>query len=108
MNTGTKIRTIARIVASLNTAVYAVSAAVTGLGYGKLTLVWTILTIAVDFAVAFVTTYYNNDYSEEARLGTGYTRYLKSVNNAAHYGEVFEEDPEEEPEEEAEDEQQNI
>ena len=31
MNFGTKIRTIARIVASLNTATYAVSAAVAGL-----------------------------------------------------------------------------
>lgn len=78
MNKGTKLRTVARIIASLNTAVYAVSAAVTGLGFGKLTLLWTILTIAVDFAVAFVTTYYNNDYTEEAAMGTGLTRQLKT------------------------------
>jgi hypothetical protein len=53
MNFGTKVRTIARIVASLNTAVYAVNAAVVGLGFGWLTLAWTIATIVVDFAVAF-------------------------------------------------------
>lgn len=68
MNKGTKLRTIARIIASLNTAVYAVTASVNGLGFTKLTLVWTVLTIAVDFAVAFVTTFYNNDYTVEGEI----------------------------------------
>jgi hypothetical protein len=77
MNFGTKLRTIARIVASLNTAVYAVSASVAGLGFGKLTLLWTILTIIVDFGVAFVTTYYNNDYTPEGQTGTMLTREMK-------------------------------
>lgn len=89
MNTGTKLRTIARIVASLNTAVYAVSASVAGLGFGKLTLLWTILTIIVDFGVAFVTTYYNNDYTEEACIGTGTTRQLKAEKKPDYVGEVF-------------------
>ena len=47
MNFGTKIRTIARIVASLNTAAYAVNAAVIGLGFNWLALIWTIFTISV-------------------------------------------------------------
>lgn len=81
MNRGTKLRTIARVIASLNTAVYAVTASVNGLGFTKLTLLWTILTIAVDFAVAFVTTYYNNDYTVEGEVGTIHTRELKERRN---------------------------
>ena len=52
MNTGTKIRTALRIAVSLNTAIYAVSAAVGALGFGWLTMVWAILTIISDFAVS--------------------------------------------------------
>ena len=92
MNFGTKIRTIARIVASLNTATYAVSAAVAGLGFGWLTLIWTILTIALDFAVAFFTTYYNNDYTEIAAEKTGEMRAIKEERNGYVSGEVFDDD----------------
>lgn len=81
MNRGTRLRTIARVIASLNTAVYAVTASVNGLGFTKLTLLWTILTIVVDFAVAFVTTYYNNDYTIEGEVGTIHTRELKERRN---------------------------
>lgn len=77
MDKGTILRTIARVIVSLNTAIYAVSAAVAGLNFDKLTLLWTILTIAADFAVAFVTTYYNNDYTEEARVFTAGMRAAK-------------------------------
>lgn len=89
MNFGTKVRTIARIVASLNTATYAVSAAVAGLGFGWLTLIWTILTIALDFAVAFFTTYYNNDYTEIAAEKTGEMRAIKAELNGQVDGEQF-------------------
>lgn len=92
MNFGTKVRTIARIFASLNTATYAVSAAVTGLGFGWLTLVWTVLTIALDFAVAFFTTYYNNDYTEIAAEKTGEMRAIKAERNGYVSGEVFDDD----------------
>lgn len=79
MNTGTKIRTVARVVASLNTAVYAVSAGIAGLGFNKLTITWMLLTIALDFAVAFFTTYFNNDYTVEGATGTKITREMKEV-----------------------------
>ena len=78
MNFGTKLRTIARIAASLHTAVYAVTVAVADLGFGKLTIAWTIFTIVVDFAVAFFTTYYNNDYTIEGEVGTITTREMKA------------------------------
>jgi len=77
MNNGTKLRTLLRIVVSANTAVYAVSAAVNGLNFGIVTLIWTVLTIASDFAVSFVTTYYNNDYNETSAKYTGMMRLEK-------------------------------
>ena len=96
MNFGTKIRTIARIVASLNTATYAVSAAIAGLGFGWLTLVWTILTIALDFVVAFFTTYYNNDYTPIAAEKTGEMRAIKAERAGTVEGEYFYSDGDEE------------
>lgn len=96
MNIGTKIRTIARIVASLNTATYAVSAAVAGLGFGWLTIIWTILTILLDFAVAFFTTYFNNDYTEVACKHTGEMRLEKEQLKGKINGENFFDDIEEE------------
>lgn len=94
MNFGTKVRTIARIVASLNTAVYAVNAAVVGLGFGWLTLAWTIATIVVDFAVAFFTTYYNNDYTAIACEKTGEMRAIKAELKGQVDGEQFYSDDE--------------
>ena len=78
MNTGTKIRTALRIAVSLNTAVYAVTAAVGQLGWGWLTVAWAVLTIISDFAVAFIKTYYNNDYTVEGATGTAITREMKA------------------------------
>lgn len=78
MNAGTKIRTALRIAVSLNTAVYAVTAAVGQLGWGWLTVAWAVLTIISDFAVAFITTYYNNDYTVEGATGTAITREMKA------------------------------
>lgn len=106
MNFGTKVRTIARIVASLNTAAYAVNAAIVGLGFGWLTLAWTILTIALDFVVAFFTTYYNNDYTPEACRHTGEMRAEKAEHEGIN-GEYFYMDDEME-EEGDEDEQSDL
>lgn len=78
MNNGTKIRTALRVAVSLNTAVYAVTAAIGQLGWGWLTVAWAVLTIISDFAVAFVTTYYNNDYTVEGATGTAITREMKA------------------------------
>ena len=78
MNTGTKVRTALRIAVSLNTAVYTVTAAVGQLGWGWLTVAWAVLTIISDFAVAFFTTYYNNDYTVEGATGTAITREMKA------------------------------
>ena len=95
MNTGTKIRTALRVAVSLNTAIYVVSDPVGNLGWGWLTIAWAVLTIISDFAVAFVTTWYNNDYTEEACIGTGVTRLLKAQAKDGYIGEVFDDMEEE-------------
>jgi hypothetical protein len=89
MDKGTKIRTALRIAVSLNTAIYAVSAAVGALGFSWLTLAWAILTIISDLVVSALTTYYNNNYTEEACIGTGITRQLKAEKNNDYAGEYF-------------------
>lgn len=78
MNTGTKIRTALRIAVSLNTAIYAVTAAVGNLGWGWLTITWAVVTILSDFAVSALTTYYNQDYTVEGDTGTKITRDMKA------------------------------
>lgn len=78
MNTGTKIRTALRIAVSLNTAVYAVTAAVGNLGWGWLTITWAVVTILSDFAVSALTTYYNQDFTVEGDTGTKITREMKA------------------------------
>jgi len=100
MDKGTKIRTALRIAVSLNTAIYAVSAAVGALGFSWLTLAWAILTIISDLVVSALTTYYNNNYTEEACIGTGITRQLKAEKNNDYAGEYFysEEIPQEDDE----------
>jgi len=89
MNEGTKIRTALRVAVSLNTAIYAVMAAVNGLGSTKASIVWSVLTILSDFVVSFITTYYNNDYTKEACLGTGITRQLKAEGGDGYGAETF-------------------
>lgn len=89
MNTGTKIRTALRIAVSLNTAVYTVTAAVGQLGWGWLTIAWAVLTIISDFAVAFLTTYFNNDYTEVAARHTAEMRQEKAERKEGYIGDKF-------------------
>ena len=88
MSTGTKLRTALRIAVSLNTAIYAVAAAIGDLNIGKLSLAWMALTIISDFVVSALTTYYNNDYTEEACEYTGMMRQAKNEEGCPE-GEIF-------------------
>lgn len=103
MDKGTKIRTALRIAVSLNTAIYAVSAAVGALGFSWLTLAWAIFTVISDFAVSALTTYYNQNYTEEACIGTGITRQLKAEQKKDYIGDIFFTDIDDEVIEENED-----
>lgn len=96
MNFGTKLRTALRVATSLQTAAIIVSTAIADLHIGWLVVAWAIFSIACDFAVGFLTTYFNNDYTQAGREGTGHTRYLKSLDDENQYGEEFESDDAEE------------
>lgn len=89
MNAGTKIRTALRIAVSLDTAAFAVAAAIGNLGIGWLTYAWGVFVIITDFAVSALTTYYNNDYTSEMAEATGYGRMLKAQKDGEVLGENF-------------------
>ena len=89
MNFGTKLRTFLRIAVSVNTAVYAVSAAINDLGSPRIAAAWAMFTILSDLIVAFLTTYYNNDYTQIAAEKTGEMRLVKMQKGGQYIGENF-------------------
>lgn len=95
MNKGTKIRTILRVIVSLqNTAVVltaSVQAFASEYHIGWLTFAWAIFALVCNFIVDTVTTYYNQDYTPEGETGTLTTRQMKELKN-------YEWTPAEEPE----------
>lgn len=107
MNTGTKQRTAARVLASIGTvlavwkAVYEFVLAETGQMIVAV-LIATALACAV-IIVDVVTTYYNNDYTEEACIGTGITRQLKAEKDEDYIGDYFFDDEDEEDDDEQDD-----
>lgn len=94
MNNGTKIRTILAILTTLNTVLAVTD--LTQFGNETVSLIYKIASVIVNALVVGINTYYNNDYTEEAALGTGYTRQLKAEKKANYLGEYFYEDPVEE------------
>lgn len=87
MNKGTIIRTILVIATCFNTALMATDVA--QFNNPKLDLVYKILSVIANFVIVFCATYFNNDYTEEACIGTGYTRQLKKQKQDGYVGEVF-------------------
>lgn len=90
MNKGTIIRTILAIGSVLNEA--AVVSGIAEFHSPELTKIYHIVSFVFMVAVLFINTYYNNDYTEEACIGTGYTRMLKEqkkIQNGEMIGEDF-------------------
>ena len=81
MNTGTKIRTIAFAVACVNQAIASVGAV--DLGNATANLVYSIISLAFTIAAGSFALYYNNDFTEEGRVGTIITRGMKATRNLA-------------------------
>lgn len=102
MNKGTVIRTILVIATCFNTALMATDVA--QFGNETLNLIYKILSVVANFVIVFCGTYFNNDYSEEACIGTGVTRQLKAEKRDDYVGDYFfaEEDLDESKEEENE------
>ena len=76
MNTGTIIRTILAIATCLNTALLATDIA--QFHNPKLDLAYRIISVILNFVIVACATWFNNDYTPEASVGTGMTRQLKS------------------------------
>lgn len=75
MNKGTIIRTILVVASCLNTALMATDVA--QFHNETVNLIYRIASVALNFVIVGISTYYNNDYTEEACIGTGVTRKLK-------------------------------
>lgn len=93
MNFGTKLRTILVVASCLNTALMATD--VTQFGNDTINLIYQILSVVANFVIVFCATYFNNDYTVEAAIGTGITRQLKAEKVAGYVGDVFYEDTDE-------------
>lgn len=103
MNFGTKIRTVLVIATCFNTALMATDIA--QFHNPSLDLVYRILSVVANFVIVFCATWFNNDYTEEACIGTGITRQLKAEQGEDYIGDYF---FEEEEEGEADDEPEDI
>ena len=87
MNKGTKIRTILGVLTTLNTVLAVTD--VTQFGNETITFWYKIVSVIVNAIVVAINTYYNNDYTEEACIGTGITRQLKAEQKDGYVGDLF-------------------
>lgn len=92
MNTGTIIRTILAIATCLNTALMATDLA--QFHNEKLDLAYRIISVILNFIIVACVTWFNNDYTEEACIGTGITRQLKEEGKEGYFGDYFYDDNE--------------
>lgn len=84
MNRGTKIRTVLVIASCFNTALMATDVA--QFNNPTVNLIYKILSVVANFIIVFCATWFNNDYTEEACEGTGWTRQQKLINKGVEIG----------------------
>ena len=94
MNQGTKIRTILGILTTINTILAVTD--VTQFGNETITFYYKLVSVIINAIVVGINTYYNNDYTEEACMGTGFTRQLKAEKSEDYIGDMFFTDEDEE------------
>lgn len=87
MNTGTIIRTILAVATCLNTALLATDLA--QFNNAKLDLAYRIISVILNFIIVACVTWFNNDYTPEAAIGTGVTRQLKAEQDPDYIGDYF-------------------
>ena len=87
MNFGTILRTVLVIASCFNTALMATDVA--QFNNPKLDLAYKILSVIANFVIVFCSHYFNNDFTEEAAIGTGYTRQLKKEKKEGYIGDRF-------------------
>ena len=87
MNKGTIIRTILAIALVINSG--AIATGIADFENPTADLIYKILSFCATAIILFINTYYNNDYTEEACMGTGLTRQLKAERKEEYIGELF-------------------
>lgn len=87
MNKGTIIRTILAIALVINSG--AIASGVAEFENPTVNTVYKILSFCATAVILFVNTYYNNDYTEEACVGTGITRQMKAEKKEGYIGDKF-------------------
>lgn len=87
MNSGTIIRTILVIATCFNTAL--LSTDVAQFDNPTVNLIYRVLSVVANFIIVFCATWYNNDYTKEAAIGTGVTRQLKLEKDTEYIGDYF-------------------
>ena len=102
MNFGTKVRTILAVATCLNTALMATDVA--QFHNETVNLIYRVLSVVLNFVVVACVTWYNNDYTDSACIGTGVTRQLKAEQGKDYIGDIFFEDEDPDDEELMEDE----
>lgn len=96
MNVGTKLRTIFFAIACINQAI--VSVGDIDFGNHTVNVIYKVISTAFTIIAGAIALYYNNDFTEEACIGTGVTRQLKAEKSEDYIGDVFFEDIDEEDE----------
>jgi hypothetical protein len=93
MNKGTKIRTALRIAFSVYTAFCMWQVSISELSK-QFNAPWLVAACAIIIVVSglvvdALTTYFNNDYTEAACIGTGVTRQIKAEHGRDYNGDFF-------------------
>lgn len=94
MNKGTKIRVFMYIIAVLNQA--NVTIGVWEFGDERINTAYKVLSYLLTLGATAVALWYNNDFTEEACIGTGVTRQLKAQKSEDYVGDYFFDDTNEE------------
>ena len=79
MNKGTVIRTILVIATCLNTALMSTDFA--QFHNPTVDMAYRVISVILNFIIVAAATWFNNDYTAEAAIGTGLTRQLKDGND---------------------------
>jgi len=87
MNKGTIIRTILAVATVINSG--AIAAGIAEFENPTVNLIYKILSFCATAVILFVNTWYNQDYTEEARIGTAITRQLKAEQSEDYIGDYF-------------------
>lgn len=89
---GTTLRTILVVATCLNTALLATDVA--QFHNPTVDTIYRVVSLILNFVIVALATYFNNDYTKEARISTGKLRLIKAQKAGKIDGENFFDEPE--------------